>query len=767
MADEAGSIGALTAAAAAQDAAPRSNSFLPGMILGALLVYCVLLGGSEAGVFLVSFQVINAVIGAALVAWWIVLLRRGTDVTDLLVIGALLAFTAACAAAQFPRQAFDASTAALVWTSAFGVGRRALADPRHRLLCLRLLALCGLLLGVAFLVIWGGVWLDWIQLVGGIPPLDLTLPHHIYRHYYVVAMLLAALAPACAYLLRDRVLRYPGAAALALSGGLALLSGSRTVWLAFAIAGLAATLVFRQFRRPLLAVAALAAALAVVAFAGGWLSPVIDRLVAPGTVGYRLDIWRGALEIWSEHPVTGIGPGAIGTGLTLTDLMTQYAFNNRHADNAIIQLAAEGGLLGLTGGGLAFAGVAIGHKSRLPGTRAALLGLIVLVGLSLTNNPTDSPNLAAIILCYAALVAPYRPLKVQPLPPAHLWRLGITTATWAAAGVVWLAVAVVNAAAMHEASARSSAAAGSWAEAAHQLREASSLDPGMALYHREYGVVLAQLGDDPASAVRELNLAVELNTADAAALRALAVQRSALGDSAGAYEAASRATSLRPLFAENWIVLALVGDGNEAQAALVEALRLAPWLPGSPAWPRAIAPHADLDSAFDAASVEALSRPAPRDPIALAWLDAFTSTALAAPDSAPLRALQDVLSCDLPSATRAYGDMGGEWVRTTAGIVGRVMLARLTGNSSTDALIRIAVLRQPDLGAAARGLASAYSVLTDSIVDGQLYRRLGIGFASPGVVVPRTSDSFGAWMSAPRESATRAAPTSRMAECGS
>jgi O-antigen ligase len=731
------------------------------MLLSALLVYCVLLGGSEAGVFLVPFQVINAVIGAILVGWWIAVLRRGSDLTDVLVIGALAAFSLACATALYPRQAFDAATTALVWTAAFGVGRRALADPRNRLLCLRVLALCGLLLALAFVVIWGGVWLEWIRLVGGIPPLDLALPHHIYRHYYVVAMLLAALTPACAYLLRDRVLRYPGALGFVLTGGLAVLSGSRTVWLAFGIAALATALMFPQFRRPALAVAALAAVVGAILVAGGWLLPLVDRLVASGTVGYRLDIWRSALQLWSEHPVTGIGPGSIGTGLTLTDLMTQYAFNNRHADNALIQLAAEGGLLGLAGGALAIAGVAIGQRVRMAGSRAALLGLIILGGLSLTNNPTDSPNLAALIVCYAALVAPYRPHEGQP-QPVRAWQLGITGATWAAAGVVGIAVAMVNVAAMREASARSFVAAGSWAEAARVLRDASTLDPGMALYHREYGVALAQLGDDSA-ALDELKLAVELNPADAAALRALAVQRSAVGDTAGAVKAAGRATSLRPLFAENWIALALVEDGTTAQA-IVEVLRLSPWLAGSPAWPQTVAPQVDLDSAFDAASVEALSRPAPRDPIALGWLDAFTMTALA-PDSAPLRALQDVLACDLRSAEREYREMGTEWVRTTAGIVGRLMLARLTDDSGAGHLIGIAGLRQPDLGAAARGLVSPYSLLTDPVADGQLYRRLGIGFVSPGLVVPRNSDAFGAWMTSPRDSAARAAPASPMAEC--
>jgi O-antigen ligase len=736
------------------------------MLLGVALVYCALLGGSEAGVFLVPFQVINAVIGASLVAWWIVALRRGTDLTDLLVMGGLVAFLIACAAARYPRQAFDASTSTLVWAGAFGVGRRILADPRHRLLCLRLLALCGLLLGVAFLIAWGRVWIDWMRLVGGIPPLDLALPQHIYRHYYVVAMLLAALAPACAYMLRDRILRFPAAVALVLTVALSVLSGSRTVWLGFVIVGFAAAVLFNRSRRPLIALIGLTSVLIILAFASGWLSPVMARLVASGTIDYRFDIWRSAIQIWNEHLVTGIGPGAITIGLTLTDLMTHYSFGNRHADSAIIQLAAEGGLFGLAGAILASVGVAVGRQSSLPGARIALLGLILLAGFSLTNNPTDSPNLVAVIVCYAALVAPYDPLARRPSAVAPI-RRAYTGTVWVAAGSVALAVAAFNVAAVNEASARSSVAAGSWSLASQQLAAATTLDPGMALYHREYGLVLMELAADPLFALRELEAATELNPADTAALRALAVQRASVGDGGGARNAARRAAEIRPLFAENWIALAVVADGSEAHAALVEALRLAPWLPGSPAWPEHLADQAAIDAALDEAAARAMTRPAPRDAIALAWLDAFTSTGPLARDTPPLRALKDVISCNLGDADRAFAGMGANWVRTTAGVVGRIMLVRLTGDPSSEDLIHIAGLWQPDLGAAARGFASAYSLLADPVSDAQLYRRLGIGSASPGLVVPRTPDALGAWMVAPREAAARIAPTSPLADCRS
>ena len=96
-----------------EGAAATRRSGMPGVIAGVLLVYMLLLGGSEAGVFLAPFQVINAVLGAVVVALWIWMLGRGADVVDGLVIAGLALFAMACALSTYPRQSFDAATAAL------------------------------------------------------------------------------------------------------------------------------------------------------------------------------------------------------------------------------------------------------------------------------------------------------------------------------------------------------------------------------------------------------------------------------------------------------------------------------------------------------------------------------------------------------------------------------------------------------------------------------------------------------------------------------
>lgn len=730
---------------------------VPGILAGALLVYVVLVGGSESGQFLVTFQVLNGVIGLILVALWIGALRHGSDTVDLLVVGGLVLFLLACAAATYPRQSFDAATGALTWTAAFGLGRRLLAVPRYRLLCIRLLGVCGLTLAGSFAVIWGAVWLEWIQRMGSVPPLDLTLPPHIYRHYYVVAILLASLLPASVGLLRDRVMRLPAAVTITLTVVLITMSGSRAVWLGLAIAGAVALAVLRPPRRLLVAAAAAATVVLLVAFAAGIAGPAASRLFAGSTVTYRFDIWQHALELWASRPLNGIGPGSIGIGLTLSDLTDSRTFLNRHADNAFIQLAAEAGIAGLGGGLLALFGLVRGAKLSKFDGRVALLGLVLLAAISLTNNPTDSPNVVAITVCYAALLAPISSRSTRALWGTTSWRArGVVTATWITAIVVAAAVTSVNVAAILHSTTRSSVSAGKWAEAADRLGISIRLDPSMALYHRERGVLLWNVS--PTASVRHLQRAVALNPADVTALRALALQASRTGNATEANDAALLATKTRPLSPENWVVLALVSSGRDATAAATEALRLAPWLAGSPVWPSELEPPPLLAAAAQAVRAQAESP----DVMGASWLSAATGTADVSIDPTA-EALRHVLGCELDEARASFASMGRAWVGSTPGIVGRIMLARLIEEPEVERLIAVASLRQPDLGAAARGTVQPYSVVTSLTEDPQLYRRTGLGPLIDVLLLPRQADALGHWMAAPREAAARALPGSPLA----
>jgi hypothetical protein len=284
----------------------------------------------------------------------------------------------------------------------------------------------------------------------------------------------------------------------------------------------------------------------------------------------------------------------------------------------------------------------------------------------------------------------------------------------------------------------------------------------MALYHRERGVLLANLR--PSSALRDLRRAVALNPADVAALRALAMTSSRAGDETAARDAATMATEVRPLSPENWLVLALVSRGDAAADAASEALLLAPWLAGSPAWPGELGAPSLFQSRLVSADQPAGFRKTTPDATSVVWLHALTGTQMGRPVAAWDAALQQVLTCDLDGARSAFATFDSWWA-TTPSIAARIMLARLTGDPATADLLSIAALRQPDLAAAAQGRVDPYSAFASLTEDPQLYRRSGIGPVIDQLVLPRAPDALGSWMVAPRETAARAMPGSALASC--
>jgi O-antigen ligase len=733
---------------------------LLAVFAGALLVYCILLGGTEAGVFLPTFQIANAVIGATVIAWWVVTIRRGSDLPDLLVVSGLIAFLISCIASQYPRQSLDAALGALTWTAVFGIGRRLLSDERNRLLCLQLLALCGLLLALLFALLWGSVWVEWIRLMGGVPPFDLTLPAELYRHYYVVAMLLVALAPASVFMLGHRYMRYPAALTIFLSAVLTVLSGSRIVWLALAVGVVTGIALLRPSRRAAMAACVAIAAGSVIVVSSGVGDSAFQRLIAGGTVGYRLDIWREAIEIWLQYPVFGTGPGTMPIALTTTDLTSVYEFTNRHADNALLQLAAEGGLAALTGAVLIGLTLFVGRHMGLVGARAALVGIVMLAVLSLANNPTDSANLAAIGVVYGAMLAPFRPPDRRPSAGGPR-RSAVTALTAAAAVLIAVANVAVGSASIAQAMARDAVAGGDRSRAIDLMEFAVAADPSMALYHREHGVLL--MDEDLGAARLELERTLQLNAADAAAARALALANAADGDAEGAVASAKRATDLRPLSPESWMTLAMVSAGDESSRALARALRLAPWLPGSPVWPSILPAGEELDGIREMAGVGGWEE-ASRDPVGHAWL-AATTDGLPPIDTPSSRGLRDVLMCAPGNAQTEYQGLRDDWIQSTSGIVGRIMLARLTADPMIDELIRVAALKRPDLGKSASGALGPFSLFVDLAEDQQLYRRVGLGPVVGGPIVPRPLDALGVWMDDPSAAAARSEPKSPLATC--
>lgn len=191
---------------------------------------------------------------------------------------------------------------------------------------------------------------------------------------------------------------------------------------------------------PVMVGAAVIAAVIVVGYVVG-----ISATRRSGDEG-RLDMWQGALQIASDHPVLGVGPGLYGRAFR-TYRSTEYVQDKlASAHNVYLNTLAETGIVGLIAA--AAVGVAFlrawwqnwrqacgGRKIRLEGVFAALVG----VGIhSMVDTFTITPIVLLIVLLAAyAVMKPREGFEV--IPTAHPATAGIAVVAVVAYGM-WFAV---------------------------------------------------------------------------------------------------------------------------------------------------------------------------------------------------------------------------------------------------------------------------------------------------------------------------------------
>jgi O-antigen ligase len=158
-------------------------------------------------------------------------------------------------------------------------------------------------------------------------------------------------------------------------------SYARGAMLALAVA----SLLWLAFARPRLAiVAAAAAGILLFAFAPSALRDRFDPKAGQQDVPVRADIWGSAVDIYSAHPVLGVGVGNFPVAYaalpsTLANASQRRLLNQHgllippHAQNLYLNVLAEGGILGvaaLTLLALAIVRtVAAGVRARAPDAR--------------------------------------------------------------------------------------------------------------------------------------------------------------------------------------------------------------------------------------------------------------------------------------------------------------------------------------------------------------------------------------------------------------
>lgn len=172
-----------------------------------------------------------------------------------------------------------------------------------------------------------------------------------------------------------------------------VLTGSRGAFLA-AVLPFALILLNTLVRNALVPILAIVSALGIHFTVGssGWralLAPSFERAtgINSGTAGDRVYIWGYAVEVWSAHPLLGVGPGQF----VLKSGELYHSADGAVAHNTIIGLLAETGLIGLlVYVSLPAIGVLLLLRHAIPGVSFGLvLGagslFISMMSLSLEN----------------------------------------------------------------------------------------------------------------------------------------------------------------------------------------------------------------------------------------------------------------------------------------------------------------------------------------------------------------------------------------------
>ena len=734
------------------------NASAVRLLLATALVFVGLIGGSEAGQFVVGVRAISAAIGAAFVGVYIVRAPRSHDRLDLVVLAALVAFLLTCVTSSIPRLSFDAATTATAFAAAFYVARGAVAEPRGRELAFTALGIVGALVSTVFFLLWASTWGRWLSIPGaGLPPLTLNLPSTPYGHYYLVGTLALLLLPASLSLARRPVLWPLGAVGAFSSVAVVFMCGGRTVWLA-ALAALAASAVGAgRVSLPPRRWVVGAVAVIVVGTVVAW-TPIVSRLLASSTVEGRLEIWGNSIGRWLDSPLIGHGPGTYSSQMILAG----HEQLLKHGHNALIQMLVEGGLVGVTALLALAAGVAVIALRRQPLERAAFAGLAAFGVAAMTDNPSVFPFLVVPLIVWAAIAAPR---QVEPLDDSSRLRTGVALVLAGSAG---LAAASAIAAVAHYEAAAPAADRGDRPAVLASLRTAAALDPSHPMYQRDLGVWLLDVGQTAEARVH-LARATQANPADLAAWRAAAIAV-AEDDPDEAVRLARVALEMRetdPLANETIALIAQrAGDQTGRDAALANALRYEPWLAAADAW-RATFPG-DITPLLVAADTSWSERPegAAGYEQARAWLAAMVGTPLATEqvDDVVNAAIAAAIDCEVAQARALIAGLPTDRSYEADVLLVRLLLARIE-REPDEHVLTLARLRWPFLAFLATvdiEDSSPFSSLGDDV---QIYGRRSVP-APPGIAgLPTSESGLSAWLRDPIAAADVGAPGSGLATC--
>jgi O-antigen ligase/tetratricopeptide (TPR) repeat protein len=519
---------------------------------------------------LVTLPVVDGlqVLSVLILGGWllIVVLRPAARPTTPLMIpvaAASAAYALSGLLSQRPRLSLESTIGGIGFAIAFLFLSRLLAEPwiRRRAAALFVSIMAAIAVGYIVQVVIN--WIDWWRLVGrlAIPPLRPSWAGLMFGSPNVVGTFLILGAPLAVALLRSSTTRRAPVLLLAgVSAAALLLTGSRGAYLGAGLGLVVAGTLsvtpdqVRTLWRTLVGYArrrswVIGPSLVVVTGVALLLPSVIYRF-GTGGQDVRLDLWRSALTIFSEHPLTGGGPGTwVQLKVAANPVgVPNNIFNNAH--NMYLQAAAELGVVGL----VVIAALVLTFGARLllarrtgdPALRreslAVLAGVAAFSVQLLVENMIRLPAVCLLLVCVLAWVDAGIPAGPASRPRLSLIGTRLRLARLLPlAGLIAVAITVPTLIRIDVASV--DATAGNLAVSLDDLPQAlefydraAATDPEFTLYDLDRASVLARVGRTPeARAILASVVEVDPLAANRIGLAALDLQ---LGDTATALEQA-------------------------------------------------------------------------------------------------------------------------------------------------------------------------------------------------------------------------------------
>jgi tetratricopeptide (TPR) repeat protein len=526
------------------------------------------------------------------------------------IVAAAAVFALTGLLSQRSRLSIESTLAGLAVTAIFLLVSRLASEPWFRTRLRVILVGAPIVVAVAYVVQVALTWVEWWNLVGAIslpPPLRPGWAGLLFGSPNLIATVLILSGPLSLAIIWRRHRRATialGAVftlAIVLSGSRSALVGLAFVAVVVVVAGIRRNGGLARFRDRRWAAALLAGS-----GLGAALVPVLAVRFTQGGELLRLDLWRSALTIFSQHPLFGAGPG---TWVQLKLEATPAGATNLvlpHAHDLYVQTLAEVGIVG----SMALVGlvVLIGRR-LLSGTRsrdrglavescAGRVGLVAIAGQSLTDDVVNLPAVCLLLVLVVGwidggLVATRDASEVTADRSARGWRLtwplGRIVGALALAAVVVsiLPIAAFDRAALAADEGNAAAATGDWTSALASYDDALALDPGMTLYAIERATALGRVGRT-AEARTQLTSATEADQLPMNLVSLAALDASA-GDCSAALGHAELAVQRGPNDAAVALNAGAIAErcANDVEAAVAwygAGLAAMPQLAGDPWW---------------------------------------------------------------------------------------------------------------------------------------------------------------------------------------